>query len=82
MVYHGTNAGGVWDSTGRKTSYKLRPDKESPLWNIHLKTIYWWTSTEVNKSDAYIIVYNGGVWPRKKTLKANYLNFRAVKDIK
>jgi len=82
MVYHGINAGGVWDSTGRKTSYKLNPDKESPLWNIHLKTIYWWTSTEVNESDAYIIVYNGGVWPRKKTSKADYLNFRAVKDIK
>lgn len=82
MVYHGNNAGGVWNNTTGKVTYKLQPDKESPLWNIHLKTIYWWTSTEVNDSKAYIIVYNGGVWSRNKILKADYLNFRAVKDIK
>jgi len=81
MVYHGTNAGGVWDSTSRVATYKEQPDKESPLWNMHLKTIYWWTSSEVNEKQAYIVVYNGGVWPRAKTLKAGYLNFRAVKDI-
>lgn len=80
-VCHGKNAGGVWDSIAGKVTYRLHPDKESPLWNIHLKTIYWWTSTEVNKTDAYIIVYDGGVWPRKKSQKAGYLNFRAVKEI-
>lgn len=82
QIYHGNNAGGVWDSVARKATYKFQPDKESPLWNIHLKTIYWWTSTEVNEANAYIIVYNGGVWPRKKSLRAGYLNFRAVKEIK
>jgi hypothetical protein len=82
MVYHGKNAIGVWDSIDKKTIYKFQPDKESPLWNMHLKTIYWWTSTEVNESNAYIIVYNGGVWPRKKILNLGYLNFRAVKEIK
>lgn len=81
MVYHGNNAGGVWDSNSGKARYEFQPDKESPLWNIHLKTIYWWTSTEANQTNAYIIVYNGGVWPRWKKLKADYLNFRAVKGI-
>jgi hypothetical protein len=52
------------------------------LWNMHLKTIYWWTSTVVNREKAYIIAYNGGVWPRMKKLKAAYLNFRAVKEVK
>lgn len=80
MVYHGYNAGGTWDSLTRKTYYKTQPDKESPLWNIRLKTIYWWTSTEADSLNAYIIVYNGGVWRRKKTTKADYLNFRAVKE--
>ncbi len=82
MVYHGQNAGGLWDSTSRKAIYKNQPDKESPLWNMHLKTIYWWTSTEVSEKASYIIVYNGGVWPRKKDLKPGYLNFRAVKAMK
>jgi hypothetical protein len=82
MAYHGRNAGGIWDSSAKAATYKIQPDKESPLWNIHLKTIYWWTSTEVNEKNAYIIVYNGGVWSRSKKIKAGYLNFRAVKEIK
>lgn len=82
MVRHGENAGGTWNTTKKRADYKILPDKESPLWNIRLKTIYWWTSTEADTSKAYIIVYNGGVWPRMKTLKADYLNFRAVKEAK
>jgi hypothetical protein len=79
MVYHGKNAGGIWNNVSKKASYKDQPDKESPLWNMHLKTIYWWTASEVNDKEAYIIVYNGGVWPRQKKLRVGYLNFRAVK---
>jgi hypothetical protein len=81
MVYHGNNAGGVWKEDIKKAEYNNQPDKESPLWNMYLKTIYWWTSTEVNEKNAYIVVYNGGVWPRWKNLKADYLNFRAIKKI-
>ena len=81
QVYHGSTAGGTWNEITKTASYKNQPDKESPLWNMHIKTIYWWTSSEVNKKEAYIIVYNGGVWPRQKTLKAGYLNFRAVRDV-
>lgn len=82
MVCHGANAGGTWNSKTKKASYKHPPDKESPMWDLHRKTIYWWTSTESDSLNAFIIVYNGGVWPRRKTLKADYLNFRAVKDLK
>ncbi len=82
LSYHGYNAGGVWDSVTGKATYLNQPDKESPLWNIHLKTIYWWTLTQVNDKESYIIVYNGGVWLRKKTLHAAYMNFRAVREVK
>ncbi len=81
-VHHGKNAGGTWDPISGKAKYKTVPDKESPLWNMHLKTIYWWSSTEIDSTKAYIIVYNGGVWPRNKSLKADYLNFRAVKEVR
>jgi hypothetical protein len=80
-VYHGINAGGTWDSVAHSATYKKQPDKESPLWNGHLKTIYWWTSTSMNEKEAYIIVFNGGVYPRRKVLRADYLNFRAVKEV-
>jgi hypothetical protein len=79
QVRHGANAGGTWDARTARAAYREQPDKESPLWNLHLKTIYWWTATELNDKQAYIIVYNGGVWPRSKDLRVDYLNFRAVR---
>lgn len=80
QVYRGKNAGGIWNTNTKTATYVFRPDKESPLWNVHKKTIYWWTSTEVDSAHAYIIVYNGGVFPRNKKVYVGYLNFRAVKD--
>lgn len=80
QVYHGENAVGSWNNKLKKATYYHQPDKESPLWNKNIKTIYWWTSTEVNEQQAYIIVYNGGVHARNKNIKVGYLNFRAVKD--
>jgi len=77
---HGKNAGGVWDSTRGIATYKITPDKETPLWNVHSQVIYWWTATEVDESTAYIIAYNGRVWKRNKNRKPGYLAFRAVKE--
>ena len=81
QVYHGANAGGVWNHQTKKVTYNHQPDKESPIWNVNVKTIYWWTSTSLNDKQAYIIVYNGSVYLRNKKIKMGYLNFRAVKDI-
>jgi len=82
MVYHGNNAGGVFNTKTKTADYKNDPDKESPLWNMYSKVVYWWTSDEASDKLAYIVVYNGGVWPRTKTLNVGYLAFRAVKEIK
>lgn len=79
QVYHGIQAGGTWDDRQKKASYTHQPDKESPLWDGYKKTIYWWTATEIDSTRAYMIVYNGGVWPRNKSIKADYINFRAVR---
>jgi hypothetical protein len=79
MARHGVNSGGVWEPATARASYRIRPDKESPLWDVHSPVIYWWTATELDDQTAYIVVYNGGVWPRKKELRPGYLAFRAVK---
>lgn len=79
MARHGQNSGGVWDAESAQAAYKTTPDKESPLWNVHSQVIYWWTSTETNEEQAYIIVYDGKVWPRTKQFSAEYLGFRCVK---
>ena len=77
---HGQNSGGVWDAELAKATYRTTPDKESPLWYVHSQVIYWWTATEVDDEHAYIIVYDGKVWPRAKQFGPAYLGFRCVKQ--
>ncbi len=55
------------------------PDKESPLWDMHSKVIYWWTATQVGAEKAQIVVYNGKSHPQTKRSHPGYLGFRAVK---
>jgi len=80
-VHHGTNAGGVWDSVTHAPVYREAPDKESPLWKVHSPVIYWWTSTVVNDSMVYRIVYNGGAQVLPKKMRMGDLGFRAVKEV-
>jgi hypothetical protein len=80
MARHGENSGGVWDAETAKATYESTPDKETPLWNVHSQVIYWWTATEVDEEHAYIIVYDGKVWPRAKRFGPAYLGFRCVKE--
>jgi hypothetical protein len=80
MARHGENCGGVWDPETAKATYESTPDKESPLWNVHSQVIYWWTATEADEEHAYIVVYDGKVWPRAKEFGPAYLGFRCVKD--
>jgi hypothetical protein len=54
--------------------------QEPPLWDPHSQVIYWWTATEVDDRDAFIVVYNGPVWPRPKKARWGYLAFRAVRE--
>lgn len=79
MTRHGQNSGGIWDAESAQASYIDTPDKESPLWNPHSQVIYWWTATEIDGERAYIIVYDGKVWPRAKQFGPAYLGFRCVK---
>jgi len=80
MARYGQNSGGVWDAEIARASYQTRPDKESPLWNVYSQVIYWWTVTEVDEERAYIIVYDGKMWPRTKQLSLPYRGFRCVKQ--
>ena len=81
MSRHGVNSGGVWNAQTKTATYRVRPDKESPLWNVHSQVIYWWTATEVDDDHAYIIVYDGKVWPRRKRFGPGYLGYRCVKSV-
>jgi hypothetical protein len=81
MARHGENCKGVVNNEG-VPEYSIQPDKETPLWNPHSKVIYWWTSTPIDSSYAYMIVYDGKIWQKDKKFGPNYLGFRAVKEFK
>ncbi len=83
MMLHGENAGGIWNAGEGRAVYDITPDKESPLWDVHSKVIYYWTSETYPKDEnrAYIIVYHGGVYNKLKTDSQDYLSFRAVKNV-
>lgn len=89
LTRQGKNCQGVWNPQTRRPSYKKRPDKEPPLWNIYSRIIYWWTSTEKDENEVYTIVYNGMVNSSPKNLKVGHFKglnvgvnqgFRAVKE--
>ena len=60
--------------------YSIKPDKESPLWDVHSQVIYWWTANEIDSNHAYIIVYDGRIWERRKDIGPNYMGYRAVRS--
>lgn len=80
LTRRGENSGGTWDQASGKATYRVTPNKESPLWNVHSKVIYWWTSTPRDEQTAYVLVYNGQVSPRNKKIKPGYLSFRCVRN--
>jgi hypothetical protein len=81
MKRHENNCKGKLNSN-EEPEYEIRPDKETPLWNPNSKVIYWWTRTEIDENDAFMIVYDGKIWKKSKSFNANYLGYRAVKDLK
>jgi hypothetical protein len=82
MTLHNENAGGRWDPKAGKALYEKTPDKETPLWDSHSKVIYYWVQNESAPDQAYIVVYDGGVFQRDKERKYGHLSFRAVKSMR
>jgi hypothetical protein len=76
---HGENSGGFWDAARARATYARTPDKESPLWDVHSKIIYWWTATEAGPEKVFVVSYNGTVLARPRHARRGYLAFRAVK---
>ena len=64
----------AYDSVSRrKRNRHLDPYPSHVLKRIQRPT------TEIDEEKAYIIVYDGRVWPRSKDFGPDYLGFRCVK---
>ena len=71
-----------WEEAGRRRCFLTADGKslaEPPLWDPYSPIVYWWTSTEKDDRQAFIVVYHGGVYPRSKNIGMGSLGFRAVK---
>lgn len=71
LTRNGQNCQGVWNPEAREANYSFPPDKESPLWDIYSPIIYFWTSEEKDKDNAYIVVYHGGVFSKPKKMRGS-----------
>jgi hypothetical protein len=80
LTRHDENAGGEWDPHTGSPSYRISPDKETPLWDPTSPIVYWWTADEIDEQRAYRVVYNGGVWMVRKDRGPGTQAFRAVRD--
>lgn len=80
MARHGKNCRGYWDAEAGRTVFAVTPDKEPPLWDPFKEIIYWWTSTEEDEEHAWIVVYDGKAWSRRKAQAMGSMGFRAVKE--
>jgi hypothetical protein len=58
-VRGGKNAGGTWDREHMRPSYRVQPNKDTPLWKRYSPAIYRWTSTPHHFGGAYRVTYNG-----------------------
>lgn len=75
------NAGGTWDPVRNQPDYERKPDKESPLWDPYSPLIYLWTSEEADERRAWIVVYHGGIYAKRKKLASPSIGFRAVRKL-
>ena len=81
MMRHGENCGGAWNDKSGTAVYEIQPDKEAPFWDIYSPVIYWWTASEIDENRAWMIEYDGQVWPRSKEIIMTSLGYRCVKEV-
>jgi hypothetical protein len=73
------NSMGFIDEFG-VAQYKIKPDKETPLWNPHSQVIYYWTNESKNQEQAFLVAYNGYILGRNKNFGLDYQGYRCVKE--
>jgi len=79
LTYRDSNSGGKFDYKTGEASYKIKPDKDAPVWAPDKEVIYYWSATSANDTCAYDITYSGQVRKILKTVKQDYRGFRAVR---
>lgn len=79
LVHHGRNAGAAWEGALGRVTFRLRPDKETPLWAPDQPAIYYWTADEYDAESAYYVSYNGFVQRQPKSWGNPRHGYRCVR---
>jgi hypothetical protein len=86
LTRNGQNAGGEWDPKLRRATYRVEPDKESPLWRVRSPVVFWWTSPRLQPDPekpgyyaSFIVSYRGDVLITRADIPESDRGFRAVK---
>jgi len=80
LVYHGENAGCVWDGSLDKVACNQTPDKETPLWAPDQAPIYMWSGEEYSDEEAFFVSYNGWVKIQPKPWGNPRHGYRCVRE--
>ena len=80
LVRHGAHAGCTWAGRAGRASCRVRPDKETPLWDPTAPVVYYWTATEADASSAFYVTYSGGVYAAEKHSGLGSRGYRCVRE--
>jgi len=75
LVRGGEQAGCSWSGGCR-----VKPDKETPLWDPKAPVIYLWTADEASAGRAYSVTYNGHVSTVPKFIAMGSRGYRCVRE--
>ena len=79
LVRDGQHAGCTWDGQAKKATCRVRPDKETPLWDP-AAAIYYWAGDQENQEDAWYVSYNGWARSQQKSWGNPRHGHRCVRD--
>jgi hypothetical protein len=80
LVRHGENAGCSWDWPSERAQCRIRPDRETPLWDPTAPVIYYWSADEQGQDSAYKVAYNAGVEALQKYTGLGSCGYRCVRS--
>lgn len=80
LTRRGTNADCRWAGEIGQAVCRLRPDKETPLWNPKAPPIYYWAAEERNAAEAYYVSYRGYVGSQPKRFGNPRHGYRCVRE--
>jgi len=80
LLRRGKNAGGEWNRSPGPGDFRIRPDKETPLWAPDQPPVYYWSADEFDERNAWYVSYRGYVLKQPKDYGNPRHGYRCVRE--